>query len=167
TTTVITATILRTWTATRPPTSASPKRSGSSSPSTLNYVLFASAFAMLSLLYLFGAAVFEIIFLHPAISLTLDILNVIFLFCAAIALPSKLHAHSCSNQHYQQTNSIIKGGQHPEKRCREGQATSAFLWFLWFVWMVSLFYSATGMKGRFSQHMSGVRPGRRTQMSQV
>ncbi|KAI5305236.1 hypothetical protein KEM56_004937, partial [Ascosphaera pollenicola] len=64
---------------------------------------------------------------------------------------------------YQQSNSIVKGGAHPEKRCREGQAASAFLWFLWFVWMVSLFYSAAGMKGRFESHMSGTRPGRPTQ----
>lgn len=73
-------------------------RHGSNSPSTVNYVLFATAFAMLSLLYLFGAAIWDVIFLHPGISLTIDILNVIFLFCAAVALPSKLHAHSCSSQ---------------------------------------------------------------------
>ncbi|KAI5298360.1 hypothetical protein KEM55_003479, partial [Ascosphaera atra] len=69
--------------------------------------------------------------------------------------------------HYQRTNGIVKGGAHPEKRCREAQAATAFLWFLWAMWIVSLGYSCAAMKGHYSSHVRGQRPGRRTQMSQI
>lgn len=67
-------------------------------PATVNYVMFTAAFAMLTLFYLIPATFSEKIMFHPIIMLALDVLNTIFFFCAAIALPSKLRVHSCSNR---------------------------------------------------------------------
>ena len=70
----------------------------SGSASTVNYCLFVPAFTLLTLFYLIPATFSEKIMLHPSIMFIIDLLNAIFTFCAAIALPSKLHAHSCDNR---------------------------------------------------------------------
>lgn len=71
----------------------------SGNPATVNYIMFTAAFAMFTLLlYLIPATFSEKIMLHPLIMLVFDIVNTIFFFCAAIALPAKLRVHSCSNR---------------------------------------------------------------------
>jgi hypothetical protein len=67
-------------------------------PSTINYIMFTAVFAMLTLFYLIPATCSEKFIGHPIIMLVLDVLNVIFFFCAAIALPAMLRVHSCSNR---------------------------------------------------------------------
>lgn len=68
-----------------------------SGPSVVNYTLFVSVFSMLSLFYLIPAA-FEKLVIHPILPLVLDALNVLFTFCAAVALAAELGVHSCSSQ---------------------------------------------------------------------
>lgn len=68
------------------------------SASTVNYILFVSAFSMLTLIYLFAASISESFMVHPALMFLVDLLNTIFIFCGAIALPSKLRVHDCSNE---------------------------------------------------------------------
>lgn len=65
--------------------------------STINYNLFVPAFTLLTLFWLVPAAIWERVAGHPAIVFIIDLLNMIFAFCGAIALPSKLHAPNCSN----------------------------------------------------------------------
>lgn len=65
--------------------------------STINYNLFVPAFALLTLFWLVPAAIWERVQGHPAIVFIIDLLNTIFAFCGAIALPAKLHAPNCSN----------------------------------------------------------------------
>ncbi|PGH14954.1 hypothetical protein AJ80_05717 [Polytolypa hystricis UAMH7299] len=139
------------------------------SASTTNYVLFVSAFTMLTMFYLMAAAISDAFMVHPAIVLVVDVLNTIFLFCAAVALPSKLRVHSCSNHHYTSTNTITKDTPDGEKTCREAQAVTAFLWFLWAAFVISTVFSALGTRGSMAE-MRGPRPGRRSHppsMSQV
>lgn len=62
----------------------------------VNYVMFVSVFGMGSLLYLLPTAFLDS-FSVPIIALVLDGLNVLFWFCAAVALPAYLGVHSCSN----------------------------------------------------------------------
>lgn len=45
-------------------------------------------------------------------------------------------------QNYTRTNSIIRGGHSPHKRCRELQASTAFFWFLWAAFMASIIVTA-------------------------
>ena len=68
------------------------------SASTVNYCLFVTAFALLSLFYLIPAAVSPKLAIHPLLVLTVDVLNAMIALTGAVALPSKLHAHSCSNR---------------------------------------------------------------------
>lgn len=100
----------------------------SGNPSVINYDMFVAVFAMLTLFYLFAAAVKEDLG-HSIVLLVLDALNTIFFFCGAVAMAAELHVHSCSNAAYTFTNPITNGSTNPAKRCREAQAVTAFLWF--------------------------------------
>lgn len=66
-------------------------------PSIVNYSMFVAVFSMLSLFYLFAVTYNEGFAGHPALPLALDALNVLFFFCAAIALAAELGVKSCSN----------------------------------------------------------------------
>ncbi|PGH28381.1 hypothetical protein GX50_08883 [[Emmonsia] crescens] len=138
------------------------------SASTVNYILFVSAFSMLTLIYLFAASISESFMVHPALMFLVDLLNTIFIFCGAIALPSKLRVHDCSNEDYTSRNSITRDAPNRQERCREAQAVTAFLWFLWATFLASTIISGLGLRGSMVD-MRGPRPGRRTRpsMSQV
>jgi formate-dependent nitrite reductase membrane component NrfD len=62
----------------------------------VNYVMFVSVFGMASLLYLLPTSFLEG-YSIPVVNIALDALNVLFWFCAAVALPAYLGVHSCSN----------------------------------------------------------------------
>ncbi|CAI7571155.1 hypothetical protein N7533_007150 [Penicillium manginii] len=136
-------------------------------PSSINYTMFLAAFSMLSLLYLVPATYNPDWAIHPIFVIVLDALNCVFFFCAAIALAAKLGAHSCSNQSYVLNNEITNGSSNPSKRCREAQASTAFLWFGWAGYMASVFISiflarsaTVNLRGRSAS-------GRRPNMAQV
>ncbi|KAK2861398.1 hypothetical protein FQN49_004237 [Arthroderma sp. PD_2] len=120
------------------------------SSSVVNYNLFVPAFVMLSLLYLIPASFSDKIMIHPILMFIIDALCCLFLFAGAIALPAKQRVHSCTNEDYTSSNPVTKGSDYPEKRCREGQAATAFLWFLWFAFLLSTLYSLWRVKERFS-----------------
>lgn len=87
-----------------------------------------------------------------------------------LALEKKLLTNP---QNFLSSNSITRGAPSEEKRCREAQASSAFLWFAWFVFCLSLGtdiweWARWGPSGTVRSAGGGV-PGRRTQrpMSQV
>ncbi|KAJ5390753.1 uncharacterized protein N7496_001821 [Penicillium cataractarum] len=136
-------------------------------PSTVNYSMYVSAFSMLSLFYLVPASWNSDWAIHPIIMVVVDVLNCVFFFCAAIALAAKLTCHSCSNHSYLVSNEITNGSHNMSKRCREAQATVAFLWFAWAGYMASVIVSVfmsrsstVNLRGR-----SGSR--RRPNMAQV
>lgn len=66
-------------------------------PSLINYDMFVAVFGMLSLFYLIASAVNDSFSGHAAIPLLADTLNVLFLFCGAVAMAAELDVHSCSN----------------------------------------------------------------------
>jgi hypothetical protein len=136
-------------------------------PSSINYTMFVAAFSMFTLFYLFPASWNSDWAIHPIFMIVLDALNCVFFFCAAIALAAKLECHSCTNQSYLVNNEITNGATNMTKRCREAQASTAFLWFGWAGYMASVIISAfmarsstATMRGR-----SGSR--RRPNMAQV
>ncbi|WPH01444.1 Hypothetical protein R9X50_00429000 [Acrodontium crateriforme] len=130
-----------------------------SGPSIVNYSMFVAVFAMLTLFYLGFAAFTDSTVIHPMLPLVFDALNVIFWFCGAVAFAAELRVHSCSDQGYLNSNIITRGSS---KRCREGQATTAFLWFGFAAFVASLAFSAMGARSGGS---SGIRRG--PAMSQV
>lgn len=67
-------------------------------PSSVNYVMFVSAFSMFTLFYLVPASFNADWAVHPIIMVAVDALNCVFFFCAAIALAAKLTGNSCGNK---------------------------------------------------------------------
>ncbi|KAB8072730.1 membrane-associating domain-containing protein [Aspergillus leporis] len=110
-------------------------------PATVNYTMFVSAFSMFTLFYLFPASINADWAIHPIIMIIIDTLNAIFFFTAGIALAAKLECHSCSNEEYTLNNEITNGSVHREKRCREAQASTAFLWLGWAGYTASMVLS--------------------------
>ncbi|KAJ5648664.1 hypothetical protein N7490_005036 [Penicillium lividum] len=134
-------------------------------PSSINYTMFVSAFSMFSLFYLIPASWNSDWAIHPIIMIIVDVLNTIFFFCAAIALAARLHVHSCSNLAYTSTNEITNGSDNTKKRCREAQASTAFLWFGWAGYMASTILSfmmsrsaTVNMRGRTGSARRPARP---------
>jgi len=71
------------------------------------------------------------------------------------------------SQHYTLHNEITNGSHNRTKRCREAQASVAFLWFAWAGYMASVFVSlfmarssTVSMRGRSASR-------RRPNMAQV
>ena len=145
--------------------------------SIINYTMFVAVFAMLSLLYLIGAAIIESIAI-PLALLALDAINTLLFLIGGIALAAYLGVHSCSNrvclmrrmtsgnhsyltalQGYVIDNKITNGSLNPSKRCREMQAVCAFLWFGFAAWAASLGLSALASRGGGT---SGLRRGMST-----
>jgi len=124
----------------------------------VNYVMFVSVFGMASLLFYLLPTSFLDKYHIPIVSIGLDALNVIFWFCAAVALPSYLHVRSCSNRSYTLTNQITNGSYDTEKRCREAQASTAFLWFGWAAFVASLVISLMSDRGNVNMR-GGLRRG--------
>ncbi|KAF2458592.1 marvel domain-containing protein [Lineolata rhizophorae] len=130
-------------------------------PSIINYDMFVSVFSMLSLFWLILVG-WKTDMDVPIITLTLDTLNTIFFLCGGIATAAYLGVHSCSNDNYTLHNSITNGSVDRETRCREAQASTAFLWFGFAAYAASLVISFLGSRG--SVNMRG---GSRPAMSQV
>ncbi|KAJ9608583.1 hypothetical protein, variant 1 [Exophiala oligosperma] len=135
-------------------------------PSLINYDIFVTAFAMLSLFYLIPAAWSDSFQGHALLPLLLDALNVLFLFCAAVATAAELGAHSCSNNSYTLHNHLTNGAHDREGRCRELQASTAFFFFTWAAWSASLFFSVLGSRGS-GVNLRGIRGRGGPAMSQV
>jgi hypothetical protein len=129
-------------------------------PAIINYDLFTAIFAMLSLIYLIATVLNESFIFHRAIILGLDLLNILFIFCASVATAAILGVHSCSDGDYLKNNKITLGSS---KRCRESQAADAFLFFALFAWIASAVF--TFLDSRGGVNMRGARSN--PSMSQV
>merc|ERR1711904_320122 len=79
---------------------------------------------MLCLFFLLPASIKEAWAMHPILPLVLNVLNAIFWFVGGVATAAYLNVHSCSNSDYYNSNNVAGGS---EKKCREAQASTAFL----------------------------------------
>ncbi|KAL1896858.1 hypothetical protein Sste5346_004492 [Sporothrix stenoceras] len=138
--------------------------------SAINYALFSVIIAWLACLLGMAGTFFSMLAegIFSYVLLGLDVLSVIFVFVAAIVIPAKLHAIDCGGQltvERRGANWIGFGSNDDEKRCRELQATSAFLWFLWAVLCASLVFAVVNLRrmgggssrASSAPHMSQVR----------
>jgi len=132
------------------------------SPAVVNYAMFISVFSMLSLFFLIPATIKSEWGLLGFLPFTLDLLNTIFYLTGGIAFAAELHVHSCNNYGYLISNKITQGNS---KTCREGQASTAFLWFGFAAFLGSTIITGLGMSGFGSSSSRGVRRG--PAMSQV
>lgn len=113
--------------------------------SSINFTMFVAVFGMLSLLYLLPASFVSSI-AFPIVMMLLDVINTILFLIAGIVMASRLGVHSCNNEDYLKRNSITNGAVNMEKRCREGQAVTAFLWFAFLTWLASTIVSFIAWK---------------------
>lgn len=123
--------------------------------SAVNFTMFVSVFAMLSLIYLIAASFKDALVIHPMIMLALDIINTILFLIAGIVMAARLGVHSCSNEAYTLTNSITNGSRNPEKRCREAQAATTFLWFAFVAFLASTIFSGLASRGSSNLRSGG------------
>lgn len=96
--------------------------------------------------------------------LALDAAATLFTFIAAIVLAAKVKATNCAAISPDLGGDWIGfGSANDEKRCRQLQASTAFMWFLFALMAASLFFTFTG----FRKGGGSVRSGPRSVMSQV
>ncbi|KAL9125900.1 MAG: hypothetical protein Q9217_004958 [Psora testacea] len=131
----------------------------SGNPSIINYTMFVAVFAMLSLFYLIAATVNEGFAIAPIFMVIADALNAIFFFCGAVALAAYLDVHSCGDKGYLSSNGITNGANNMSKRCKEAQATTAFLWFGFATFVGSLIFSVLSTRGSTTPRPSIIRRG--------
>jgi len=129
-------------------------------PAIINYDLFASIFALLTLFYLIAATLNDSFVIHRAIMLGVDVMNLLWLFCGSVATAAILGVHSCTDRPYLASNKITLNS---EKRCRESQAATTFLFFAFFAWAASTAF--TFLDSRGGMNMRGSRSN--ASMSQV
>lgn len=127
------------------------------SPSINNYTLFSASFAMLALVFLIPVAL-EIFTTFALAAFALDAINVLFWFCAAVALAAQLDVHSCNNKSYTASNIVTRGASDRSGACREAQASCAFLWFGWVAFVASAILSGITVRGGSIPHVGGIRP---------
>ena len=150
--------------------------------SIINYTLFVGVWWLFTLLYFLPTAFIDK-FAIPIVDMVLDGLSVLFSFCAAVALPAYLGAHSCSNrvryicnwlialdltdfQNYTLHNGVTNSSPSLEQNCRQAQTATAFLWFGWAAFVATLVVSAMAGKGSGANLRGGIRRGGPS-MSQV
>ncbi|KAF1834348.1 hypothetical protein BDW02DRAFT_569131 [Decorospora gaudefroyi] len=133
--------------------------------SIVNYSLFVGVWWLFTLLYFLPTSFIDK-FSIPIVDIALDALSVIFGFCAAVALPAYIGAHSCSNNAYTITNKVLNSSPHTETNCRLSQATTAFLWFGWAAFVATLAVNIMNGRGSGANLRGGIRRGGPS-MSQV
>ncbi|KAL7793557.1 putative non-classical export protein Nce102 [Trichoderma ceciliae] len=138
---------------------------------TLNFTIFVATLSWIALLYGLLAIFIESLAM-PALLLLLDGLATLFTFICAIVLAAELRAPNCGNipNDHLPSDWIGFGSHDDEKRCREIQASTAFMWFLWACFCLILFLtvmdarsSGFSASSRFSRSSRSSRPA----MSQV
>lgn len=108
---------------------------------TVNFTMFTAAWSWITWIYGL-AACFMASLAIPIIMLPLEGLAVLLTFINAIVLSARLGAPNCSNiRGSGPTDDWIGfGDRNVEHRCREIQASTAFMWFLWACFCASLFF---------------------------
>lgn len=124
---------------------ASNVNAASSATKAINWTMFVAAWSWVAALYGLAAAFFTALAI-PIILLPLDIFAVLFTFIDAIVLAAKLKGVNCSNIAHEGHSWIGYGSHSNEKRCREIQASTAFMWFLWVTFCGCLFFTIRGWR---------------------
>ncbi|CAN9081737.1 unnamed protein product [Alternaria alternata] len=126
--------------------------------SIVNYSLFVGVWWLFTLLYFLPTSFIEK-FSIPIVDIAMDALSVLFGFCAAVALPAYIGAHSCSNSAYTHSNSVLNSSANTEQNCRQAQATTAFLWFGWAAFVATLALNIMNGRGSGANLRGGIRRG--------
>lgn len=105
------------------------------SAAAVNFSMFVTVLSWLVVLYGLAVAFVESLAI-PLFVLAADALAVLFTFIDAIVLAALLGVPKCGD--------IDRSGL--EKKCRELQASTAFMWFLFFTFLATLALAALGWR---------------------
>ncbi|KAJ3525440.1 hypothetical protein NM208_g11642 [Fusarium decemcellulare] len=135
-----------------------------SATAAVNFIMFVTIVSwivcLVGLLAFFASALDK-----PPLQLPLDAAAVLFSFIAAIVLAAKLRAVNCGelNPKGLPGDWIAWGSASDEKRCRELQASTVFMWFLFGCFCGSLFLTVRDARNMYGSLRSASRPS----MSQI
>ncbi|KAJ3495179.1 hypothetical protein NLG97_g3581 [Lecanicillium saksenae] len=132
-----------------------------SARAAVNFTMFVAALSWVVCIYGMLATVISSLG-KPIILTALDGLGVLFTFLSAIVLAGLIGNPNCSNTYDRKHNWIGYGSFNTQNRCRELQASDAFMWFLWAILCGGLFFSLTEMRSPMGASRSA-----RPAMSQV
>lgn len=118
----------------------------STATAAINFTMFVVVLSWLAALLGLVAGMVERISLPVIALLGADALATIFTFISAVVLAAKLKAVNCSNTSGQPANWIAYGSANDGKRCREVQASTAFMWFLFATFAGALVLSFLGFR---------------------
>ncbi|KAH8910994.1 hypothetical protein BR93DRAFT_303703 [Coniochaeta sp. PMI_546] len=114
------------------------------SMSAINFTMFVAVLSWLAVLYGLVVSFVESLAI-PIVMLALDGAAALFTLIAGIVLAAKLRAVNCSNPQ-QGPGWIGYGSNDDVKRCREIQASTAFMWFLWATFVATLALAFLGFR---------------------
>ncbi|KAK4164836.1 marvel domain-containing protein [Cladorrhinum sp. PSN259] len=119
-----------------------------SATAAINFTMFVIVLSWLAAIY--GIVMLYVVRLGSGIpllvNLGLDAASTLFTFVAAVVLAAKLKVVNCNNTAGRSPTWIAYGSADNEKRCREVQASTAFMWFLFATFTVGLVMSLLGFK---------------------
>ena len=139
-----------------------------SATAAINFSMFVLVVSWLACLIGFSSKwLYDRIAALPVVVLGLDFLATLFTFIAGVVLAAKLKVVNCSNTNGYPADWIAYGSGDDTKRCREVQASTAFMWFLFVTFTVSLVLTFFGFRRGTGSGVSGVGSSVRGGMSQV
>ncbi|KAL1842017.1 hypothetical protein VTJ49DRAFT_6183 [Mycothermus thermophilus] len=109
---------------------ASNINAASSATAAINFTMFVIVVSWLCTLLGLVAALIDRVSLPVLALLGADAFATLFTFIAAVVLSAKLGAVNCGNTKGRSASWIAYGSANDTKRCREVQASAAFMWFL-------------------------------------
>jgi hypothetical protein len=118
----------------------------STATAAINFSMFVVVLSWLAALLGLVAGMVERISLPVIALLGADALATLFTFISAVVLAAKLTAVNCANTSGQPANWIAYGSANDGKRCREVQASTAFMWFLFATFAAALVLSFLGFR---------------------
>lgn len=124
------------------------RHSSDRSKQSINFTIFVAVWSWIVSIYGLVAS-FVPSLARAIIMLPLDILATIFTFVSAIVLAARLGGANCGRiptSNYSDSW-IGFGSSNDEKRCREIQASTAFMWFLWVCFCGCLFLTFKDFRG--------------------
>ncbi|KAM3504528.1 hypothetical protein MY11210_008325 [Beauveria gryllotalpidicola] len=131
-----------------------------SARAAVNFTMFVTALSWVVCLYGIVATIISS-FGMPIILTVLDVLGVLFTFVSAIVIAARIGNTNCSKTLGRNPHWIAYGSGNAEHRCRELQASDAFMWFLWATLCGALFFTIKELRSSGSLRSS------RPAMSQV
>lgn len=113
---------------------------------SINFAMFVAVLSWISLIYGLVASFVDAVAV-PIAMIALDGLAVLFSFISAVVLAAMLKAVNCGgNLSNKGSGWIGYGSANDHKRCREIQASTAFMWFLFGTLAASLALAVIGFR---------------------